>query len=97
MVRKKTSLLASLVLAVKLCINIFNSLINNSFYVCACNPQLGGILPAKFLNSERRASYGLLSGGPNDIQLAGFFKLDEEEMDFINKQRGRANHQAGVL
>lgn len=54
-------------------------------------------MPADFLNTEQRASYGQFSGEPNDIQLARFFLLDEADMDFINNRRGRANRFAVAL
>lgn len=54
-------------------------------------------MPADFLNTEQRTSYGQFSGEPNDIQLARFFLLDEVDMEFINNRRGRANRLAVAL
>ncbi|MMZ54653.1 hypothetical protein D1872_164780 [compost metagenome] len=51
-------------------------------------------MPADFLNTEQRASYGQFSGEHNDLQLARFFLLDEVGMELINNRRGRANRLA---
>ncbi|MBW8309919.1 MAG: DUF4158 domain-containing protein [Candidatus Paracaedibacteraceae bacterium] len=48
-------------------------------------------MPVDFLTEKQKLNYGKFSGQPNDMQLARYFHVDENDMAFIAKRRGAKN------
>ena len=48
-------------------------------------------MPVDFLTEQQKQSYGKFSCEPNEVQLARYFLIDENDRAFLSERRGEAN------